>query len=79
MPGTLTDARKKIDPGKSGPDVLAALGRPSLGVGVRRQLEPQIWTYYYADGTMIVNLTDGYVARVSMTYGPPRIPTSRRR
>jgi hypothetical protein len=40
--------------------------------------EHAIWTYYFADGTLTVNLTDDRVARVSTSFGPPRIPKSRR-
>jgi len=76
--GTLTDARKKIDPGKSAKDVLAAIGKPSLESSTTGSSTHAIWTYYYGDGTMIVNLADDYVSRISVTYGPPQIPTSRR-
>jgi peptidoglycan/LPS O-acetylase OafA/YrhL len=77
-PGSLTDARRKIDPGRASGDVLAALGRPSLSAATAGPSPREIWTYYYADGTMTVNLTDGYVVRVAVAYGPPKIPTSRR-
>jgi hypothetical protein len=76
--GTLTDARKKIDPGKSAKDVLAAIGKPSLESSTAGSSTHAIWTYYYGDGTMVVNLADDYVSRISVTYGPPQIPTSRR-
>jgi len=75
LPGNLTDARKKIDPGRSSQDVLLAVGRPSLDASTSSHA---IWTYYYADGTMTVNLGDGVVTRIAVAYGPPQIPTSRR-
>jgi hypothetical protein len=78
LPGALTQARRKIDPGKSREQVLEAVGRPSISVGTEGSSVHEIWTYYYADGTMTVNLTDGIVQRVSLAYGPPRIPTSAR-
>ena len=79
LPGQLTDQRKKIDPGKRATDVLAAIGRPSMEAETSGTSSHGIWTYYYTDGTMVVNLTDGIVARISTSYGPPRIPTSRRK
>jgi hypothetical protein len=79
LPGTLTDARKKIDPGRSGKEALAALGKPSLMASTDGASTREIWTYYYADGTMTVNLTDGVIARIAVSYVPPKIPTSRRR
>jgi hypothetical protein len=79
LKGGLTEARKKIDPGKTDKDVLAALGRPSFSSDSAGSSTHGIWTYYYADGTMRVNLTDGIVVRIAVTYGPPLIPTSRRR
>ena len=78
LSGTLTDARKKIDPGRSEQDVVAALGRPSIAQAAQGSSSHGIWVYYYADGTMTVNLTDGVVVRVGVAYGPPQIPTSRR-
>jgi hypothetical protein len=38
----------------------------------------EIWTYYFSDGTLTVNLTDGYVARASTVFGPPSIRESKR-
>ncbi len=76
--GGVTEARGKIDPGKTRKQVLEALGRPSFSVGTEGSSTHDIWTYYYADGTMTVNLTDGIVQRVSISYGPPKIPTTRR-
>jgi peptidoglycan/LPS O-acetylase OafA/YrhL len=78
LPGSLTEARKKVDPGRASRDVLSALGNPSLSAATAGASRHEIWTYYYADGTMTVNLTDGYVVRVAVSYGPPMIPTSRR-
>ncbi len=78
LAGTLTGARKKIDSGNTAEAVVAALGRPSFSVGTEGSSRHDKWIYYYADGTMTLNLTDGAVVRVSMDYGPPRIPTSRR-
>lgn len=76
--GHLTDERRKIDPNKTDKEVLAALGPPSIQIGTDGASTRGIWTYYYADGTMVVNLTDGIVVRISVSYGPPQIPTSRR-
>jgi hypothetical protein len=73
--GSMTDARKKIDPGKTAEQVQAAIGKASFAVGTEgRDSRHEIWTYYYADGTLTINLTDGAVARVSTIYGTPRIP-----
>jgi len=79
LPGRLTNQRQKIDPGRAVADVVAAIGRPSKEAETAGTSTHAVWTYYYADGTMVVNLTDGYVARISTTYGPPLIPTSRRK
>jgi hypothetical protein len=78
LPGALTPARAKIDPGKTAKQVVELIGRPSFSVGTEGSSTHDIWTYYYADGTMTVNLTDGIVQRISLVYGPPKIPTSRR-
>ena len=78
QPGGVTPARGKIDPGKTSKQVTELLGRPSFAVGTEGSSTHDIWTYYYADGTMTVNLTDGIVQRISVAYGPPKIPTSRR-
>ncbi len=73
--GSMTDARKKIDPGLPAEKVQAAIGRPSFAVGTEgRDSKHEIWTYYFHDGTMTVNLTDGVVLRIGTVYGPPRIP-----
>lgn len=78
LPGALTEARRKIDPSRTSRDVLAALGRPSLSAANAGPSTHEIWTYYYADGTMTVNLTDGVVVRIAVSYAPPKVPTSRR-
>ncbi|HEY3125209.1 MAG TPA: hypothetical protein VGK70_14250 [Thermoanaerobaculia bacterium] len=78
MPGSVTEARDRINPGNPGRQVVEAIGRPSFSVGTEGSSTHEIWTYYYADGTMTVNLTDGIVARISVSYGPPKIPTSTR-
>jgi hypothetical protein len=78
LAGTLTEARRRIDPGKKSEEVLGLLGKPSFAAATEGSFRHDIWTYYYADGTMTVNLTDGIVRRVSTVYGTPRIPTSAR-
>lgn len=78
LPGKLAEARGRIDPGISGAKVTAELGQPSFAVKTQGASEHAIWTYYFADGTLTVNLTDDRVARVSTRFGPPRIPRSRR-
>ena len=78
-PGTLAEARAKIDPGAAANEVVARIGKPSFSVGTEgRDVRREIWTYYFADGTLLVNLTDGRVQRISTTFGPPKIPTSAR-
>lgn len=79
VPGKLTDARRKIDPGFSAEKIVGAIGKPSFSVGTDgKDSRREIWTYYFADGTMVVNLTDGSAVRISMAYGPPRIPKTTR-
>jgi hypothetical protein len=78
LPGTLAEARKRIDPGFTAAKVTKALGPPSFSVKTEGVSTHEIWTYYFTDGALTVNLTDGYVARVSTRFGPPRIPTSSR-
>jgi glycosyltransferase involved in cell wall biosynthesis len=78
LAGGVTSARGKIEPGKTAAQVVAAIGRPSFSVRTEGTSIHDIWTYYYADGTMTVNLTDEVVKRISLTYGPPKIPTSHR-
>ncbi len=50
--GTLTDARRRVDPGRTEPQVVAALGRPSLSAATEGSSSHAIWTYYYGDGTL---------------------------
>lgn len=77
--GNLTDARRKIDSGASAQKIEAAIGKPSFAVGTDgKDSRHEIWTYYFADGTMTVNLTDGSAVRISMVYGPPKIPKTTR-
>lgn len=76
--GSLTGARKKIESGASAEAVRAALGPPSIGVATEGSSRHDIWTYYYSDGTLTVNLTDGFVVRIKTDYGSPNIPVSRR-
>ena len=78
QPGGVTPARGRIDPGKTSKQVVELVGRPSFAVGTEGSSTHDIWTYYYSDGTMTVNLTDGIVQRISVAYGPPEIPTSLR-
>ena len=78
LPGTADGARRKIDPGMLSEKVVAAIGKPSLAVHTAGSSTHDIWTYYYADGTMTVNLTDSAIVRISMDFHPPVIPTSRR-
>jgi hypothetical protein len=78
LPGKVTDARKRVDPGLSAEKTTAALGSPSFKVRTEGASSHEIWKYYFADGTLTVNLTDGYVARISTDFGPPRIRQSRR-
>ena len=73
--GSMTDARKKIDPGLSREQIVAAIGQPSFAVGTEgKEARLEIWTYYFQDGTMTVNLTDGAAVRIGTVYGTPRIP-----
>ena len=78
LPGSVTDARRKIDPGKTGRQVRDAIGLASFAVRTQGSSTHDIWTYYYADGSMTINLTDGIVQRISLSYGTPNIPGSRR-
>jgi hypothetical protein len=74
-PGSMTDARKKIDPGVAADKITAAIGRPGFAVGTDgKDSRHEIWTYYFTDGTLTINLTDGAAVRISTIYGPPRIP-----
>jgi hypothetical protein len=78
LPGKLADARAKVDPGMAAPKATAALGQPSMAVKTEGTSTHEIWTYYFSDGTLTVNLTDGVVARASTVFGPPDIRKSRR-
>lgn len=74
-PGSMTDARKNIDPGATAEKIVAAIGKPGFAVGTEgKDSRREIWTYYFIDGTLTINLTDGAAVRISTVYGPPRIP-----
>jgi hypothetical protein len=75
-PGALVDARKKIDPRRRGDEIAAVLGPPSIASASDGELKREIWTYYYADGTMIVNLTGGIAERIDVRFGAPVIRKS---
>lgn len=79
LSGGVTAARARIDPGRSARQVQDAIGRPSISVGTDGSSTHEIWTYYYSDGTVRINLTDSIVQRIAVDYGPPKIPTSRRK
>ncbi len=73
--GGMTDARRKIDPGSTREQIVAAIGQPSFAVGTDgKDVRHEIWTYYFKDGTMTINLTDGSAVRIGTIYGTPRIP-----
>ena len=73
--GSMTDARKKVDPGLAADKIVAAIGKPGFAVGADgRDTTHEIWTYYFTDGTMTINLTDGVAVRIGTIYGTPRIP-----
>ena len=76
--GSLTGARKKIESGALAEAVRSALGPPSVAVATEGSSRHDIWTYYYSDGTLTVNLTDGFVVRIKTDYGAPKIPETRR-
>jgi hypothetical protein len=79
VPGNLTDARKKIDTGTTAEKIVAAIGKPSFKASTRgKDSTHEIWKYYFADGTMVINLTDDAAVRIETTYGRPRIPRSTR-
>jgi len=77
-PGRLADSRGKVDNGMKAEAVVAAIGKPALAVATEGVSKREIWTYYFADGTLLINLTDGLVQRVSADFRPPKIPTSAR-
>ena len=72
LPGSVTNARSRIDPGKSEKAVLDAIGKPSVAVETKGAERHTIWTYYYADGNLTLNMTDGYLVRVDTEYGSTR-------
>jgi hypothetical protein len=72
LSGNVTDARRKIDPGKSEKAVLDALGKPSAAVETKGAERHTVWTYTYSDGNLTLNMTDGYLVRVDTEYGPTR-------
>jgi hypothetical protein len=72
LPGSVTEARRKIDPGKPEKAVLDAIGKPSVAVETKGAERHTIWRYDYADGNLTLNLTDGYLVRVDTEYGPTR-------
>lgn len=79
VPGTLAEARKKAEAGVKTGQLVAALGKPSLSVRTEgRDSSHEIWTYYFSDGTLVLNITDGLVQRVSADFRPPAVPTSAR-
>jgi len=79
MPGTLAEARARFDTGVATDDVVARIGKPSMSVATEgADSRREIWTYYFSDGTMMLNVTDGRVQRVSTSFGAPKIPTSAR-
>jgi len=79
VPGTLADARPRVDPGLATGALVERIGKPSISVATEgKDSRREIWTYYFSDGTLTVNITDGLVQRVSVTFEPPRIPTSAR-
>ncbi len=79
VPGTLAEARPRVDPGVSAAALVERIGKPSISVATEgKDSRREIWTYYFSDGTLTVNLTDGLVQRVSATFAPPTIPTSAR-
>ena len=75
LPGSVTDARRKVDPGRAEKAVLEAIGKPSVAIETKGASRHTVWTYYYADGTMTLSLTDGYIVRADLEYGPPRLAT----
>jgi len=77
--GSVTDARRKIETGNTARAVEQSLGKASFAVRTEGTSVHEIWTYYYANGTLTVNLTDGIVQRLGVNYGAPRIQTSARR
>ena len=52
--------------------VLDSIGKPSVAVETKGAERHTIWTYYYADGNLTLNMTDGYLARADIEYGQTR-------
>ena len=75
LPGFVSAAREKVDPGRTEKAVLEAIGKPSVAIETKGTSRHAVWTYYYADGTMTLTLTDGYIRRADLAYGPPRLAT----
>jgi hypothetical protein len=79
LAGTLGEARKRAETGARTDQLVAALGKPSLSVRTEgKDSSHEIWTYYFSDGTLVLNITDGLVQRVSADFHPPAVPTSAR-
>lgn len=79
VPGKLVEARPKVDPGMTTSALVERIGKPSISVATEgKDSRREIWTYYFEDGTLTVNVTDGLVQRVSAIFVPPKIPTSAR-
>jgi hypothetical protein len=79
VPGTLVASRPKVEPGMTTSTMVERIGKPSISVATEgKDSRREIWTYYFADGTLTVNVTDGLVQRVSAIFVPPKIPTSAR-
>lgn len=75
LPGSVTQARQKVDPGRGEKAVVGAIGKPSVSIETKGVSRHSVWTYYYADGTMTLTMTDGVIARADLEYGPPRLAT----
>jgi hypothetical protein len=75
LTGSVTDARRKVDPGRTERQVLEAIGQPSARAASSGAEHHAKWSYYYSDGTLTLSLTDGYVARADLEYGPPPLGT----
>jgi hypothetical protein len=79
LPGSLAEARQKAETGARTEQLVAVLGKPSLSVRTEgKDSSHEIWTYYFSDGTLVLNITDGVIQRVSADFRPPAIPTSAR-
>jgi hypothetical protein len=78
LSGAVADARRQIGTGMAASRITAALGKPSFSAGTQGSSSHEIWTYYFSDGVLTINLTDGYAVRISTDFGAPRIRTSKR-